>query len=574
MFDNFQARNTSFVINYTGDEQDVTAILPAAKAARLRDDYTGWSVVSPAAKITGGPGAWVFAYTVGYHATLEQEQAVSELIKRVTPELVTGNKTDLEKITAINNYITAASSYDSSLTKRSAYHALIEGSAVCQGYALAMDKMLETAGFNTKLIDGNLHGGIHIWNLVQLDGNWYHVDVTNNDPTNNKYLLVSDSFMLDNKFTWDSSEFPAAPKKYVATVTEPPVTAPPVTEERSKLLAATALVADVEMNYTPRGLAVAVDAVNSLVDSAVRKELTERLVAIQRKLDEEIVVKALANAAAAVGIAERSVTLATIEAASKLVQVLPAGTEKDRLNDILTALRTKLPVSKEVTAATKAVVMAEKYPAQSYLNSARKLVTALPDSIEKSSLVQRITAVDAVVAEQVRVKALAAATLAVEQAERNISEYYVNRASGVVSALQNEADKQGLVLRLASVKDKISQAKYVKQLADATTAVVSMEKYKSASSLTKAVALVEILTESPDKQLLKGRISSVKAGIDQAAMAIATKNATSAISLAEKYKNSSYLSKAQTLINKLPAGTDKDNLNARALSLKSRLGIK
>ena len=42
--------------------------------------------------------------------------------------------------------------------------------------------MLNQAGIQTKIIEGTAGGQAHAWNLVNLDGAWYHFDATWDDP--------------------------------------------------------------------------------------------------------------------------------------------------------------------------------------------------------------------------------------------------------------------------------------------------------------------------------------------------------------------------------------------------------
>lgn len=49
---------------------------------------------------------------------------------------------------------------------------------VCQGYANAMQYLLEKLGVPCVVVTGRAKGGPHAWNLVQLDGEWYYTDVT------------------------------------------------------------------------------------------------------------------------------------------------------------------------------------------------------------------------------------------------------------------------------------------------------------------------------------------------------------------------------------------------------------
>lgn len=97
-----------------------------------------------------------------------------------------------------------------------AYGALVEGSAVCEGYARAFQFLMHQAGIECTLVTGSSvppEGGTstgyngHMWNAVKIGGNWYQVDVTWGDrdddtpakykPTriNYEYFNVSDAIM-------------------------------------------------------------------------------------------------------------------------------------------------------------------------------------------------------------------------------------------------------------------------------------------------------------------------------------------------------------------------------------------
>lgn len=65
-----------------------------------------------------------------------------------------------------------------------AYGALVEREALCQGYASAFQLLSHMAGLHVKTVSGYLNGNIpHAWNVVELDGNWYQVDCSNNKNT-------------------------------------------------------------------------------------------------------------------------------------------------------------------------------------------------------------------------------------------------------------------------------------------------------------------------------------------------------------------------------------------------------
>ena len=99
------------------------------------------------------------------------EAAVSRALAVLRPGM-----TDFDKALVLHDWLAAHCAYDDSLTRYSPYHALVTGSAVCQGYLLAYSDLLNRAGVENApaLSQTRNHG----WNTVKLDGVWYHVDVT------------------------------------------------------------------------------------------------------------------------------------------------------------------------------------------------------------------------------------------------------------------------------------------------------------------------------------------------------------------------------------------------------------
>ncbi len=91
----------------------------------------------------------------------------------------------------------------------SAYGALVNNKAVCQGYALAYKLLLARAGIPVVYVQSDTMN--HAWNMVQMDDCWYHVDVTWDDPVysdgtdtgfdaevSHEYFLRADSTMKNS----------------------------------------------------------------------------------------------------------------------------------------------------------------------------------------------------------------------------------------------------------------------------------------------------------------------------------------------------------------------------------------
>ena len=95
---------------------------------------------------------------------------------------------DFEITQALHDYLVRTCSYNTEIAEGNdalspaytAYGALVEGSAVCQGYALAYKLLLSRAGIPAAFVVSYDMG--HAWNMVKIDGSWYHVDTTWDDP--------------------------------------------------------------------------------------------------------------------------------------------------------------------------------------------------------------------------------------------------------------------------------------------------------------------------------------------------------------------------------------------------------
>ena len=59
------------------------------------------------------------------------------------------------------------------------YGCLIDRSAVCEGISKAFQILCTEVGIETRQVSGYLGEEAHMWNLVKIDGDWYHIDVTN-----------------------------------------------------------------------------------------------------------------------------------------------------------------------------------------------------------------------------------------------------------------------------------------------------------------------------------------------------------------------------------------------------------
>ena len=144
----------------------------------------GWTVkASISGNSNEGYGLNIF-YDVSYLSSLEQEEKVDEEVSNLLKSLDLSNKTDYQKVKAIYDYICSNVTYDhdnlndeSYSLKYTAYAALVNKTAVCQGYASLFYRLALDAGVDTRVISGEA-GGPHAWNIVKLNGKYYNLDST------------------------------------------------------------------------------------------------------------------------------------------------------------------------------------------------------------------------------------------------------------------------------------------------------------------------------------------------------------------------------------------------------------
>ena len=136
---------------------------------------------------------------------------INKIINHFTQNYITANMSDFEKEIQIIRYLVETISFDKEEVDKGshkitdsykAYGALVNGKAVCSGYAKAFDLLAKACALSTNIVTGTAtnSSGVteaHAWNQIYLDGDWYNVDVTWEDPVTNVEL---GSNMLFNKY--------------------------------------------------------------------------------------------------------------------------------------------------------------------------------------------------------------------------------------------------------------------------------------------------------------------------------------------------------------------------------------
>ena len=151
-----------------------------------------------------------FTYNIGYYTTAQQEAEMDAAAASLLATLNPNSSSDYENLKTVYDWMCQNITYDyenlyddSYYLKHTAYAALINGTSVCQGYALLMYRLLLELGIDCRVIVGSSSGESHAWNIVQLDGKYYNLDSTwdatqAQSGRNYKYFLRCDAKFPDH----------------------------------------------------------------------------------------------------------------------------------------------------------------------------------------------------------------------------------------------------------------------------------------------------------------------------------------------------------------------------------------
>ena len=165
----------------------------------------------------------------------EKDAAILSACRALFAEHVTQGMTDLEKELALHDALLELGSYDRTVYAHATpqgrpdntnpYGMLVGGYGICLGYATTFQLLMDLAGVECITVVGASYGSTsdHAWNLVRLEGEWYAVDPTWNDPAggenvageagsrlHHRYFNVTSDHLRDTDHQWDYLSVPEA----------------------------------------------------------------------------------------------------------------------------------------------------------------------------------------------------------------------------------------------------------------------------------------------------------------------------------------------------------------------------
>lgn len=169
----------------------------------------------------------VASISVKYSRTAAQESILKDTFDATANTVISTAKnqiTDYDKLRYIHDWIVNRTDYmlNGPVYKSEADGPIIYGQALCEGYSKAFMYLAQSLGYDCVCVVGEANGGPHMWNMVKVNGSWYHIDVTFDDPimsdgsrtlTHDFFLLgtadISKTHTIDSPFT-----VPFAPRSY------------------------------------------------------------------------------------------------------------------------------------------------------------------------------------------------------------------------------------------------------------------------------------------------------------------------------------------------------------------------
>lgn len=128
-----------------------------------------------------------------------EEETLNSYIEDFIATNINNNMSDYDKIITFHDYIINKYSYDENKGYKSysAYTLITKGTAICGGYSDLMAIYLNKLGLKNYKISSDTH----IWNFVNLDGVWYHIDATWDDPVASDGVprLLHNFFMISTE---------------------------------------------------------------------------------------------------------------------------------------------------------------------------------------------------------------------------------------------------------------------------------------------------------------------------------------------------------------------------------------
>ncbi len=210
---------------------------PSEYSIMSKTDFSYKAIVNPTKRIVT---SLRFYYDSEVSLSVYQKRVRDLQIEIDKIVAMTEGMSDFEKILFVHDYIVLNCEYDYDLLEMlnnqggrldgeirseryTEYSVLVNGTGICGSYALAYRAVLNAAGVECLYLSSAEMN--HAWNLVKIDGNWYHCDLTWDDTgygndyhygiAERTYFLRTDAEIMQlNHRTWTPGQYKATSEAF------------------------------------------------------------------------------------------------------------------------------------------------------------------------------------------------------------------------------------------------------------------------------------------------------------------------------------------------------------------------
>lgn len=162
-------------------------------------------------KVTSGRKDIVIQYKYTQDEIIKMQREIDYNVNKILAK-ITDDMTEYDIVKLFFDEIASTCTYNASSSNCSdIYGCLVNKSAICGGFAKAFSYLCSKAGIESLLITGEFDEP-HMWNMVKIDNEWYHVDVTSGIVKNNTsryvrydYFCVNDDFIKSGRTIYQQS---------------------------------------------------------------------------------------------------------------------------------------------------------------------------------------------------------------------------------------------------------------------------------------------------------------------------------------------------------------------------------
>jgi len=158
----------------------------------------------------------IYEIRFGYTESPEMLRLLSrnlDLYVRQNAEHAVG-ETDAEILLSLVELLMAGAVFDEGTARTISMHgpqnfaatafgALVRGSAVGEGFAMAFKALCDELRFDCRIVLGYIDDKVHAWNLILLEGHYYHIDVAMCSVEGLEAAFLKNDEDIEENYTWD-----------------------------------------------------------------------------------------------------------------------------------------------------------------------------------------------------------------------------------------------------------------------------------------------------------------------------------------------------------------------------------